>query len=67
VKVGVLKRTLPSGRSTLNVKLKSKARKAIKKAGKVKLRVAVVITDRRREPRQPSGDGEAQAMTATPP
>ena len=45
VKVGGLKRTLPSGRSTLNVKLKSKARKAIKKAGKVKLRVAVVITD----------------------
>ncbi len=31
VKVGELKRTLPSGRSTLNVKLKSKARKAIKR------------------------------------
>jgi hypothetical protein len=45
VKVGGLKATIPSGQSTLAVKLTAKARAAFKKARKVKLLVTVVIRD----------------------
>ena len=45
VKVGGLTKTLAAGQSTVAVKLTAKARKAIKKAGKVKLLITVAMRD----------------------
>jgi hypothetical protein len=45
VKVGGLTKALAGGQSTVAVKLTAKARKAIKKAGKVKLLITVVMRD----------------------
>jgi hypothetical protein len=45
VKVGGLKAAVPSGQSTLVVKLTAKARKAFKKARKVRLLITVIVTD----------------------